>query len=161
MGTGELRLRGGVVALPDFAAPLGGAVRDGQVSQQRVTAGAVPVLLTRLGPDDVAAGDDLALVPGGHDAAARRDDEQLAAVMPVPVGSGARGEDHGVDHHLRHVHDRIQVHRPGEGGGALLGRLAGPAVADVHAGYPSCSATRTPPARSPSASTTRLLIMSP
>src|SRR5207253_851112 len=82
-----LRLRGGVVAFGDFAAPFGGAVRDGHMGHQRVTAGAVPVLLPRLGPDDVAAGHDLCVGyvgyvgcvgygggPGGHDAAARGDD---------------------------------------------------------------------------------------
>ena len=109
-------------------APFGGAVRDGHMGQQRVTAGAVPVLLPGLGPDDVTAGHDLYVGyvggPGGHDAAARGDDEQLAARVTVPVGAGARGEDHRVDHDSGGGQDRVHVHRPGEGGGALLGRLA-------------------------------------
>jgi hypothetical protein len=68
------------------------------VRHQRAAASAVPVLFSRLGPDDVAEADDVHVAGAvGDDAPPRGDDEQLAARMAVPVGARAGGEDDRVD----------------------------------------------------------------
>jgi len=86
-------------------------------------------------------------VRGQHDRPFGRRDggDRLAGGVPADLGQldagryltgpAGQGQPAGLaHHHPGRVQDRVQVHRPGEGGGALLGRLAGPAVADVHGG---------------------------
>src|ERR1700753_3194246 len=129
-----------VVGLSDLGAPLRSAVRDRGVRQQRVAAGAVPVLLVWLGPDDVAKADYVHAGAAGDDATPRRHDEELTTGVAVPVGARARGEDDRVDRDLPRVEHRVHVDRTGERRGPLLGALAtGPSVRHVHAGQSSIS----------------------
>ena len=90
-----------------------------------------------------------------------RDVQDLRDAVAVPVRARARGEEDAVDGDALVGEDDVAPHLAGERVGALLGGPALAAADDLHVASLVWSWTRTPPAMSPSASTTRLEIWSP
>src|ERR1700721_2609114 len=85
-----------VLRVGHVRSPVRAAFGDGQMGQEMIGTGAVPVLFAVGSEDDIAGPqfDDL-LAPGLHSAAPLGDVERLAAVVGMPGGAGTRGEVHG------------------------------------------------------------------
>src|SRR3954447_20610591 len=119
------------------------AFLDGDVAHRRRCRSAMPVLLARREPDDVARTDFLDLSPLTlHPAKAVRHDQRLAERMGVPGRARARlegDERPGDTGGGRRAEQRIDANRPGEPRRATLARRVGAAALDLHDEY-SCSA---------------------
>src|SRR3954447_18208924 len=149
-----------VLVVGDRLEPIGRAHRDGQVQEIGGGRAAVPVALARGDVGDVARLEDhaAALIRGPQQAAPVRDVQDLCRAVAMPVGARAGGEE---DDDALVGEDDVAPHLAGERVGAPLGGLALAAADDLHVGSLVWSWMRTPPAMSPSASTTRLEICSP
>src|SRR5215472_19360438 len=95
----------------------GPADGDGGVLHEAVPRGPVPVVLSRRRVDDVTGPDARGVsVRGHHVALALGHEEDLPAVMPVPVSASTRSEEDAVDGGVTTVHDRVPPHLTGHGG---------------------------------------------
>src|SRR3954469_16971725 len=115
------------------------AFLDRDVAHRRRCRSAVPVLLARREPDDVARTDFLDLSAFTlHPAEAGRHDQRLAERMGVPGGARARlegDERPGDTGGGRGAEQRIDANRPGEPLRTSLARRVGAAAFDLHDEY--------------------------
>src|ERR1019366_1821036 len=158
-----------VVAVRNRIEPVRRTDRHREMEHVGVRLRAVPVLLAGRDVDRVAGGQRSAVSVARLDPTRPAGAEQhLCNLVSVPVSSGTGLEEDVVDHHaVLGSQYGIRPHTPRERRPALFGRSSSAAATDPHFFPPAAPASRskpcrrTPPATSPIASTTRLLICLP